>query len=61
MATNPNEICLYCGRKTGSTAYEYCRSCIVEGYANVNKVTGRTNGWDKPWLRGKKFDMRRGA
>lgn len=52
--------CKFCGRTTKSAAYEYCMSCIRDGFANVHKLTGRTNGWDKKHRTGKRFDRRRG-
>lgn len=37
--------CPYCGVKTTG---EYCPRCVREGLDNVHRVTGRSNGWDRP-------------
>lgn len=51
--------CLFCGRPLGTAFDEYCASCRREGFANVHKITGRTNGWDKSYCKnGKRFDRR---
>lgn len=39
--------CLYCGRPAYG-AEHYCAKCVKEGLDNLHRVTGRTNGWDKP-------------
>lgn len=53
--------CRYCGREVDSAFLDYCKSCVYEGFANVHKITGRTNGWDKKHRTGKRFDRRRGT
>lgn len=40
--------CPYCGRKFHSANAQYCKLCIAEGMHWLHKVTGRTNGWDRP-------------
>ena len=39
--------CPYCGRPVFGIE-EYCRKCVSEGLDNLHRVTGRSNGWDRP-------------
>lgn len=40
----PKHHCPYCGKMTESL---YCRNCQIEGWSEVHKMFGSTNGWDK--------------
>ena len=40
----PKHHCPYCGRMTEG---RYCRNCQIEGWSEVHKMFGSTNGWDK--------------
>lgn len=41
----PSSRCLYCGQE--SRGADYCRFCVREGFNEVHKMFGFTNGWDK--------------
>jgi len=43
----PPKVCPFCGKKFHSRAEEYCRTCLEEGFNNVHKMFGSTNGWDR--------------
>ena len=40
------KVCPYCGKPTPNEVY--CDLCIEQGYDNLHKEFGMTNGWDKP-------------
>lgn len=37
--------CKFCGKLT--TIGDFCRNCKNEGFDNVFRLTGRSNGWDR--------------
>lgn len=39
--------CAYCGAILISQNGKYCTRCLLEGFCEIHKETGRTNGWDK--------------
>lgn len=41
--TVPQHPCPYCGHMTN---HPYCNSCHREGFDNVHRMFGYTNGWD---------------
>ena len=41
----PSSRCLYCGHE--ARGEDYCRFCVQEGFNEVHKMFGITNGWDK--------------
>ena len=40
------KVCPYCGKPTPNEVY--CDLCIEQGFDNLHKELGITNGWDKP-------------
>lgn len=42
----PRTVCPYCGKPTPNEVY--CDLCLEQGFDNLHKEFGMTNGWDKP-------------
>lgn len=45
-----NGVCPYCGRKTSANS-TYCTKCVKEGFDEVHKMFGKTNGWNQRPIR----------
>lgn len=44
---NAVTTCMYCGRPTRGSNHRYCTRCLSEGFSDLHRATGKTNGWDK--------------
>ena len=47
----PPKPCKFCGKMT--TQGDFCRNCQSEGFDNVYRFTGHSNGWDKKFTKAK--------